>query len=172
MIKVRKESDEVLYPEEEHIFFNKSTIRWIKNLCSKNLSGKIRLCTHRSKNDNLHEMLIVHNKDYYVRPHKHIDRIESMFVLEGEVDYIIFDDIGNIKKILKMGDQYSGKIFYNKLDKPYYHMLIIRSDFLVFHEITTGPFAKNKTIFPDWAPKEYKSDFKEKINNLVSKFEK
>ena len=62
-----------------------------------------------------------------------------------------------------MGDQYSGKIFYNKLDKPYYHMLIIRSDFLVFHEITTGPFAKNKTIFPDWAPKEYKSDFKEKM---------
>ena len=34
MIKVRKESDEVFYTEEEHIFFDKSTIQWIKNLCS------------------------------------------------------------------------------------------------------------------------------------------
>ncbi len=51
-----------------------------------------------------------------------------------------------------MGDQRSGKIFYNRLDKQSYHMLIIKSDFLIFHEITSGPFDKNKTIFPKWAP--------------------
>ena len=165
-------NEEVLFAADAIVQIDASDILELKKMASQNPRKRIRICVHKDTKDHIHEMLIVHNKDYYVRPHKHIDRIESMFVLEGEVDYIIFDDIGNIKKILKMGDQYSGKIFYNKLDKPYYHMLIIRSNFLVFHEITTGPFAKNKTIFPDWAPKEYKSDFKEKINNLISKFEK
>ena len=159
MIKIRKESNEVLYPEEEYININNETVQWLKNLCSKNISGKIRLCTHRSVSDNLHEMLIIHKKDYYVRPHKHIDQVESMFVLEGEADYIFFDEVGNIKNILKMGDKSSKKVFYNRIDTPSYHMLIIKSDFLIFHEITNGPFDINKTIFPDWAPTFFDKTF-------------
>jgi len=167
MIKIRKENNEVLYTEDEYININNDTIQWLKNLCSKNSSGKIRLCTHRSVSDNLHEMFIIHKKNYYVRPHKHINLIESMFVLEGEVDYISFDNDGNIKNVLKMGDQRSGKAFYNRLDKPSYHMLIIKSDFLIFHEITNGPFDKSNTIFPDWAPIFFDKDFyKQKIDQF------
>ena len=159
MIKIRKESNEVLYTEEEYINISKDTIQWLKNLCAKNSSGKIRLCTHRSVSDNLHEMLIVHKKDYYVRPHKHVNRVESIFIVEGEIDYIFFDDAGNIKKVLKMGDQHSGKIFYNRLDIQSYHMLIMKSDFVVFHEVTNGPFNINKTIYPDWAPIFFDKNF-------------
>ena len=170
MLKIRKENNEVLYSEEEYISINQENIEWLKGLSLKNLSGKVRLCTHRSIKDNLHEMLIVHTKDCYVRPHKHINQIESMSVLEGEADYIIFDDNGNIIKVLKMGDRLSGKIFYNRMDKPNYHMLIIRSDYLVFHEITNGPFDINKTIFPDWAPIFFDKNFytkkMEKFNTL------
>ena len=100
MNKIRKESDEVLYSEEEYISVNDQNIEWLKELSLKNPSGKIRLCTHRSLNDNLHEMLIVLRKDCYIRPHKHINQVESMSILEGDADYIIFNDDGKIINIL------------------------------------------------------------------------
>ena len=46
-------------------------------------------------------MFIVHPKGAYVRPHKHLDRIESMLVIDGEVDYIMFDDNGKIDNAIK-----------------------------------------------------------------------
>ena len=33
-----------------------------------------------------------------------------------------------------------------------YHMLIIQSDILVFKETVRGPFIRDDTVFPDWAP--------------------
>jgi hypothetical protein len=65
-----------------------------------------------------------------------------------------------------MGDSTTKKPFYHRLNKPIYHMLIIKTDFLVFHEITEGPFIKSNTIFPEWAPIEYDKNF---IASLYSK---
>ena len=36
----------------------------------------------------------------------------------------------------------------------FYHMLIIRSESLTFHEATEGPFYKEDTTFPEWSPVE------------------
>jgi hypothetical protein len=36
--------------------------------------------------------------------------------------------------------------------KAIYHMLLIHSDFLIFKETTRGPFVRDDTLFPDWAP--------------------
>ena len=41
-------------------------------------------------------------------------------------------------------------------------MLIIKSEYFVFHEVTNGPFDKSKTIFPTWAPISYDKEFYEK----------
>ena len=38
------------------------------------------------------------------------------------------------------------------MEKDLFHMLIIESEFLVFKETTKGPFIREDTIFPDWAP--------------------
>ena len=35
-----------------------------------------------------------------------------------------------------------------------FHTLIIRSDILVFHETTEGPFDRNETVFARWAPED------------------
>ena len=73
-------------------------------------------------------------------------------------------------KSFKLSDRSTGKPFYHRLNKPIYHMLIIRSDFLVFHEITEGPFIQNDSIFPEWAPKEYDKDFINLIEKRISRF--
>ena len=66
------------------------------------------------------------------------------------MDVILFDDEGSIERVISMGDLKWGKRFYYRLSKAIYHMLIIRTNFLVFHEATEGPFLREKTVFPEW----------------------
>jgi len=161
MILTHKESDEVLYPREEVVVVESADLTQLKRLALQNPRQRIRLCAHRSPDDRLHDMFIVHTSDCYVRPHKHLGKAESMAILEGEVDVVLFHDDGTIRQVIRMGDLNSGKLFYYRLSEPIYHTLLIRSQFLVFHEITEGPFLREKTVFPDWAPEEQSSGRKE-----------
>ena len=110
-------------------------------------------------------MLIVHSKDAFVRPHKHIQKSESVHVIEGVVDVVVFDNKGEIKEVIEMGDYASGRSFYYRMQTNDYHTFLIRSNFLVFHETVNGPFNKNDTLFPDWAPRE--EDIRTRAQYLV-----
>ena len=154
MIKTRYENPEVLYPDEDIVFVNSADLRELKRLAVLNPSKRIRLCTHPSVGDRLHEMFIVHTQDCYVRPHKHIEKSESMAILEGAVDVVLFHDDGLVKQVISMGEVDTGLTFYQRLPKNVYHMLIIKTEFVVFHEIIEGPFSRENSIFPDWAPVE------------------
>jgi len=103
-------------------------------------------------------MLIVHEKSCYVRPHKHIGKIESFHIIEGQADVILFDEDGNIKKVISMGDYSTGLKFYYRMPPNNYHTLLIKSDVLIFHEVTNGPFRSEDTIFAKWAPEETEGD--------------
>ena len=170
MIKSRKESDEVLYVDQGSVLLETMDLDEFKRLALINPRQRIRLCTHESQNDQLHEMFIIHTKDCYVRPHKHLGKVESISILEGEVDVILFHNNGKIMKIFEMGDPTTSKPFYHRLNNPIYHMLIIKTDFLVFHEITEGPFIRSNTVFPEWAPAEYDKKFIQNIEKEISGF--
>jgi cupin fold WbuC family metalloprotein len=171
MIKIRKESIEVLYLDEEVVAVDRSDLDELKRLALLNPRQRVRLCTHRSPDDPLHEMFIVHTRDCYVRPHKHLGKSESMTVLEGIVDVVLFDDDGAIRDVVRMGAPGTGRVFYQRLSDPIYHTLIIRSEFLVFQETTGGPFLRENTVFPEWAPVEQgtaPAEFMDKIKLLIS----
>ncbi|WCL51207.1 WbuC family cupin fold metalloprotein [Leptospira sp. GIMC2001] len=172
MIKVKKENDEVLYPTEDIVHISKEDIQHLKTLAIKNPRKRVRLCAHETPNDSLHEMFIVHMKDCYVTPHKHLGKSESMAVIEGEVDIVLFNEDGSILRIVEMGDLNSGKLFYQRLSSPVYHTLIIRSEFLVFHEITEGPFLREKTAFAPWAPSENSPNVLQFIQELEMSIDK
>jgi len=172
MILTSKESDEVLYPREEVVVVDSADLKELKRLALLNPRQRIRLCAHRSPGDRLHEMFIVHTSDCYVRPHKHLGKAESMAILEGEVDVVLFHDDGTVRQVVRMGDRNSGKLFYYRLSGPIYHTLLIRTPFLVFHEITEGPFLREHTVFPDWAPEERSAGceaFIARIESLIQK---
>jgi cupin fold WbuC family metalloprotein len=154
MIATRPESPEVLYPAEDMILCEAADWEELKRLALANPRRRIRLCAHRSPSDTLHEMLIVHTRDAYVRPHKHVGRIESFLVLEGDVDVVLFDEAGNITNVIPMGAPASGKQFYLRMNTPTYHTLVIRSEVIVFHEATNGPFNRADTVFAPWSPDE------------------
>ena len=152
--KYRQQNEEVLYSKDSLAMAEKSDIEDLKRLSFHNQRKRIRLCTHLNQVDSLHEMLIVHDKSCYVRPHKHPGKSESTHVIEGLVDVVLFDDDGKIERVIRMGDYASGKTFYYRMATPIFHTLIIRSEILVFHEITNGPFDRDATIFASWSPED------------------
>jgi hypothetical protein len=54
--------------------------------------------------------------------------------------------------------------------------MLIRSQHFVFHEVTSGPYNKNDTIFAPWSPDEndllkvdeFMKEFTNNINDLIS----
>jgi cupin fold WbuC family metalloprotein len=145
-------NDEVEINQEDMVLLDKAWINRIKKLAQENSSGKYRTCIHQSEKDNVHEMLIIHSSDSYVRPHKHRINGESLQFIEGEGTVIIFNDDSSIKQVFKVGDPSSDNTFYYRMGKDLFHMLIIESEFLVFKETTKGPFIRENTIYPNWAP--------------------
>ncbi|MFL9880074.1 WbuC family cupin fold metalloprotein [Herbaspirillum rhizosphaerae] len=150
--KYRFQNAEVIYSDLEIVTASREDIGHLEDLSSKNPRKRIRLCAHNTPENALHEMLIIHERTAYVRPHKHPGKSESMHVISGRVDLVIFDDAGEVAQVIEMGDYASGLTFYERIEKPVFHTLIIRSDVLVFHETTNGPFQLGTTEFPDWAP--------------------
>jgi cupin fold WbuC family metalloprotein len=152
--KYRIFNPEVLYSEAEITTVDRSDVDLFKQQSSCNPRKRIRLCAHGNPDDRLHEMLIVHDRSAYVRPHKHLGKTESTHIIEGLVDVVMFDDDGQIARVISMGDYSSGRTFYYRMATPVFHTLIIRSDVLVFHETTNGPFDRKDTVFAPWAPED------------------
>ena len=153
-MKTKAESAEVLYSLDRIVTVDAKVLDQLKRDALKNPRKRIRLCAHRTTDDRLHEMIIVHTKETYVRPHRHTGKSESFHVIDGVVDVVVFDDEGGIADVIQMGPFGSGRTFFYRIADPLYHTLLIRSDVLVFHETTTGPFRREDTSFAPWAPEE------------------
>ncbi len=138
---------------------------------------RARLCCHRGNEDKIHEMLIVLNNGTYIRPHKHLNKSESLHVIEGLADLVLFDENGDVTDSVSLGNYSSGSVFYYKIDKPIFHTQIVRSPLFVFHEVTNGPFNKDDTVYAPWSPDEsnlkarsrYINDLSQKIRKIQGK---
>ena len=149
-----KKNSEVYHSKEDFFSLSKEDINRLISLAKNTTRGRVRYCSHSSGQESLHEMFIVHPKGAYVRPHKHLEKIESMLVIDGEVDYVMFDNDGNVDNVVKMGNYESKKSFYQTIRKDKFHTLVIKSEWLAFLEITNGPFDKENTVYAEWSPKE------------------
>jgi cupin fold WbuC family metalloprotein len=160
---------EVYHAQSSCSKFTKHGINSLIFTAEKNERKRSRFCVHESIDETVHEMIIVHSKNTYVRPHKHINKSESMLVIDGLVDYYTFDFYGNVVSVDSMGAYSSGKIFYVSNRNSSFHSIIIHSDWLVFLEITQGPFDKSDTIFAPWSPVENCHDDVEIFLNTIKR---
>lgn len=147
-------NEEIFYSIGKLVEINRDDIDWLVSRAKQNCRKRARICAHLHPSDSLHEMLIVHTRGSYIRPHKHTNKSESFHVIDGEADILIFDDDGKLEHIVPMGQHSSRKHFYYRLNNFSYHTLIIHSDIFVFHETTNGPFRPEDTLFAPWAPEE------------------
>jgi cupin fold WbuC family metalloprotein len=155
---LRKINDAVFVVDESIVQIGVEHLSFLKQQALLSYRKRARICTHRSNDDALHEMLIAISADSYIHPHKHINKVESFHIVEGLVDVVVFDDFGGVIDVVELGDASTGKNFYYRLTDSLFHSLLIYSDFLVVHEVTNGPFVENETILAPFAPSESNCD--------------
>jgi cupin fold WbuC family metalloprotein len=153
-MQYRYVSEEVLYPADQVVAVSARDIDELKQKQQSTARKRIRLCAHQNTDEALHEMLIVHTAETYVRPHRHLGKSESYHAIEGCFDLVIFDGDGSVLDLVEFGTSGSGRNFFCRLPPGLYHGLLIISDIVVFHETTSGPFSRAQTEFAPWAPAE------------------
>jgi cupin fold WbuC family metalloprotein len=151
---LRELNDEVFVAEERIVRAGTREIAFLKRQASSNARGRARICAHRSNEDRLHEMLIAITSASYIHPHRHVRKSESFHIVEGAVDIVMFDEAGAVADVIELGDASTGRNFYYRLADSVFHTLVIQSDFLVVHEVTSGPFVKEETVLAPFAPAE------------------
>jgi cupin fold WbuC family metalloprotein len=154
MTGAKKLNDEVFVAEGPVVKVDADSLNRLKAQAAVNPRRRARLCSHQDTSDRLHEMFIVMAQGIYVRPHKHLKKTEAFHVIDGSATIVLFDDSGGIDDVFRISDHKSGTTFYFRSDDARYHTQLITSEFLVVHEITTGPFNRDETIFAPWAPPE------------------
>jgi cupin fold WbuC family metalloprotein len=157
-MRTRLAVEEVLFTEDSFLRLDRSDVRLLITMAVRNKRKRMRLCAHKNPNEKLQEMFIVHTKDTYVRPHKHTQKEESLHVLEGEADLLIFNEKGTVTEVFRLGDYGSGHLFYYRIPAGVYHSLRIQSEFFIFHESTTGPFIRSESVPAPWSPDEEDRD--------------
>ncbi len=166
-MKWNKLNNAVYTSDSKIVHIDTSDIAILKDNIQHAPDNRIRICTHH-ENDIVHEMIIAINKESYIRPHKHNNKSESFHMVEGEMDVVIFDDAGKLLKIISMGQTGSGKSFFYRLSSPFFHTVYLRTEYVIFHETTHGPFIKEDTLMAPWSPQPSE---KHKISLFISKLE-
>ena len=154
MMQLERLSDEVFVAKEETVIIGDVELAFIKKQALLSPRKRARICAHQSSGDLLHEMFIALSKKTYIQPHRHLNKSESFHVIEGEVDVILFEDDGSIHQIISLGSYYSGCPCFYRLNSFRYHTLFLRSDILVLHEVTNGPFYSCSTEYAPFSPNE------------------
>jgi cupin fold WbuC family metalloprotein len=153
-LKLKKRGEGVYVADEPIVSVGKKEIDFLKQECRDKQQTQIALCPYQDTQNALHEMFVVNIGTTYARPNKHPNKDQSFHVLEGEADFILFDDEGKIIATIPLCDYESGRQFYIRVPANVFYTVIMKSDTLVVHEVAHGEYKKSDLIPAPWAPKE------------------
>ena len=151
-MRVTQKSPEVFVADGPISEIDEADLDLLRDAVKKTPKRRARINAHPDSGDALHEMLIAIEPGSYIRPHKHPAKSESFHIVEGEVDIVVFDDEGQIVRVVPLSARGGKGSFYYRMSQPYFHTLVIKSDLLIVHEITNGPFKPEGTVFAHFAP--------------------
>lgn len=150
-LHLTKLNEEVFIVSPGVVRLDARSVGFIRNCAVNNARGRARICAHKNGSDSLHEMLIAMRNDSYIRPHRHLTKVESFHLVEGEADVVILTDAGEIAEVIELG---ADRNFFYRLSAPQYHTVLINSPVLIVHEVTNGPFDPGQSDFASFAPPE------------------
>lgn len=148
------QSPEVLSSDGDFLAVDQSMVAALKERAKLSPKRRCRLCFHADHLAAQQEMLIVMHRDSYVRPHRHLTKVETLAIVEGQCDALLFDDVGNVTKVISMSPCAEGGSFFYRMPAGHFHTLVFRSEWLAFVETTVGPFDRSTTEEANWAPPE------------------
>jgi cupin fold WbuC family metalloprotein len=155
---LRQLNPEVFVANEGIVRLGVEEIAILKESAHRSTRGRARICAHTTNEDQLHEMVIAIAASSYVHPHRHPGKSESFHIIEGAVDVVILREDGAILDVVQLGTLDSCRGVFYRLADNLFHTLLIRSDVLVVHEVTNGPFRQGATELASFAPQEHFAD--------------
>lgn len=169
---LRRENDEVFYAPVGAVAWDHRHLTFLKEQAARVPRLRARICAHEGPESTQQQMLILHHQSCYVRPHCHIGKLESITVLEGEAQALLFSPSGVLEQVVNLSASLKPEThFFLQFPPEQIHGLLIRSEWFCFLETTRGPFRREETRFPDWAPPEPKqADFLATLDAQVRRF--
>ncbi|MFU8860664.1 MAG: WbuC family cupin fold metalloprotein [Cyclonatronaceae bacterium] len=140
-------------------YLNKHTIEQGITESIKSRRKRILLPLHRTQEANVQRLINFLQPGTYIRPHKHPgeQEIESLVIIKGAIQFIIFDDVGFVENffILRSGTPES----IIDIEPGVWHSFIVLEKDTIIYEAKNGPYnpATDK-VFAEWSPEEYTSE--------------
>ena len=137
-----------------------SDLDLLKEHLQKRLLDRARICAHNGDKSLLQEMFIVFDQSNFVTPAFHPDKDESILVLEGSIEIVEFDKLGNQESRVQLESwgNIAGKSSFFRVRNGVIHTLLVRSEYALLKETTSGPFGSGGTTIPGWAHRVVKGD--------------
>lgn len=154
MTQIRQISPEVFQSDGRFLAAGPDMLDLLKEKALISPRKRCRLCFHAGPDAAQQEMLIVMNRASYVRPHRHFGKTETLGMIEGECDTLLFDENGNVTDVIPMTVPGQGGAFFYRMPEGIFHTLNFRSEWVCFVETTIGPFDPARTEPASWAPPE------------------
>jgi cupin fold WbuC family metalloprotein len=133
---------------------------------------------HQTLDENPHRFLNVMLKGSYFTPHRHLNppKHESFLVLQGEVGFLMFNDIGKVTATYRLSPDgllgKTGVVMGVDIVPGIWHCLVVLSDIAVCYEVKPGPYdPTSDKEFSDWAPREGEEETEAYIRFLLEHFE-
>lgn len=152
LLKMKRLNNEVYNSDEPVARIGQRELDFLKEVLPAATRKRVRICAHKNIEEPLQEMFIAFSKATYLRPSKHMGKDESVNVVAGKADVVLFDEKGKITEVISVGDKSSGLPFYFRTPHERWHGWIVRSDVFVVHETTDGPFRLEDTLPAPWTP--------------------
>ncbi|MBI5539998.1 MAG: cupin fold metalloprotein, WbuC family [Bacteroidia bacterium] len=108
---------------------------------------------HSSHDEELHTMINVLKKGTYIQPHNHfiktnvgktIRKGESFLAIEGKGKIILFDNNGEILKVILMNAEEKTMVW---VSAEQFHTIVALSEYFIIFENKTGPWKENEDKF-------------------------
>ena len=151
-LRMRQQSAEVFHADESIGKFGRTEMEALRIALPGTPGRRVRICMHKSTDDSYQEMFIMFSRGSYLAASKHLGKDESVDVVEGRADFVLFNEAGEITNVIAVGDRSTGLPFYLRTPHERYHAWIVRSDVFAVHETTEGPFRREDTVLAPWSP--------------------
>ena len=153
--KFIEKSLEVCTSKNDLLVVTNNDIKQLKKRAFESGLNRSRICCHKSDQCLVHEMIIALTAGVRFSPHKHTVSEESIHVIEGEINILIFNDSGDVLQTIELGANKTGKACFYRLPRNIWHTVFVRSDIAVVHEVTSGPLDPSKTKYATFPSKGY-----------------
>ena len=114
-----------------------------------------RMCFHQNPSVELHDIIICYDSDSYIPPNKHVGKVESLVVIQGEIDFFLFNDHGEVYDYKRLSSSNSDKPFYIRVPQNTWHGLrAVGPKPCIIKETISGPYELSSLRWAPFAPCE------------------